>query len=59
MVFQFFVVDRVGLRFLVAVLNVWQFEFPLTEESFMEDVQRYEACSRGMGRRSMFGARQI
>ena len=32
--------QAVGLRFLLAVLTCWQFEYPLTDEAFMEDVQR-------------------
>ena len=32
-----------GLRFLLAVLTCWQFEYPLTEEAFIENVQR---CGR-------------
>ncbi len=29
-----------GARFLLAVLTCWQFEYPLTEEVFIEDLQR-------------------
>lgn len=29
-----------GARFLLAVLTCWQFEYPLTEEVFVQDIQR-------------------
>ena len=32
--------QALGLRFLLAVLTCWQFEYPLTEEAFIESVQR-------------------